>query len=80
MTGNQSISLLPMSERDRQRILEFLQLYQALDREDRAEIRGEMSAICTAIRRTLQSPKYQQNRVKKRIGNTLYLNLSGARE
>ena len=57
MTENQSIRLLPMSERDRQRILEFLQLYQALDREDRAEIRGEMSAICTAIRRNVAVSK-----------------------
>ncbi len=80
MTENQSISLLPMSERDRQLLLEFTQLYQSLDREDRAEIRGEMSVICTNIKCTLQSPKYHQDKIKKRIGNTLYLNLSGARE
>ena len=102
MTENQSISLLSMSERERQKTLEFLQLYQALDREDRAEVRGYASRMLKVpqdfqqiyqelgkdsraevreyVYQMLQSPKYQQNRVKKRVGNTLYLNLSGARE
>ncbi len=102
MTENQSISLLPKSERERQRTLKFLQLYQSLDPVDRAKVYGYASQKLEAskdfqqiyqelgkdsrtevreyVYQMLQSPKYQQNRVKKRIGNTLYLNLSGARE
>ena len=77
MTENQSISLLPESEQDRQLLLEFLQLYKVLDHIDRLKICERAQYY---YEQKLEAIKQRQSTIEKRVGNTLYLNLSGARK
>ena len=77
MTENQSISLLPESEQDRQLLLEFLQLYKVLDNIDRLKICERAQYY---YEQKLEAIKQRQSTIEKRVGNTLYLNLSGARK
>lgn len=77
MAKKRSISLLPTSERDRQLLLEFLQLYKVLDHIDRLKICERMLYLSE---QKSEAIKQQQSTIEKRVGNTLYLNLSGARE
>lgn len=77
MAKKRSISLLPMSEQERQLLLEFIQLYKALDHIDRLKICERAQYY---YEQKLEAIKQRQNTIEKRVGNTLYLNLSGARE
>ena len=79
MAKKRSISLLPTSERDRQLLLEFLQLYKVLDHIDRLKICERMLYLSEQKSEAIKQ-KQKQSTIEKRVGNTLYLNLSGTRE
>lgn len=79
MAKKRSISLLPMSEQERQLLLEFIQLYKVLDQLDRSKICERMLYLSEQKSEAIKQ-KQKQSTIEKRVGNTLYLNLSGARE